>query len=274
MTDLFDRAARAIDQADALLFTAGAGMGVDSGLPDFRGPEGFWRAYPAYRELGLRFEELAQPRWFSRDPRLAWGFYGHRLELYRATTPHQGFEILRRWAGRKRGGAFVFTSNVDSHFQRAGFDDAQVLECHGSLMHLQCTASDCGIHPADATRVQVDPVAFRAVGPLPSCPACGALARPNVLMFADGDWDDARTAAAEARFDTWLSSVPRGRLAIVELGAGTAVPSVRLAGEAIARRYAATLVRINLREPDAPAPCVGIALGALDALRAIDGRLG
>ena len=38
---------------------AGAGMGVDSGLPDYRGPEGFWRAYPPYRALGLRFEELA-----------------------------------------------------------------------------------------------------------------------------------------------------------------------------------------------------------------------
>ena len=51
-------AARAVDEAEALVVTAGAGMGVDSGLPDFRGPEGFWRAYPAFRELGLRFEEL------------------------------------------------------------------------------------------------------------------------------------------------------------------------------------------------------------------------
>ncbi|HWV37433.1 MAG TPA: Sir2 family NAD-dependent protein deacetylase [Vulgatibacter sp.] len=274
MTDLFDRAAQAIVQADALLVTAGAGMGVDSGLPDFRGPEGFWRAYPPYRELGLRFEELAQPRWFSRDPRLAWGFYGHRLELYRATTPHQGFEILCRWVARKRGGAFVFTSNVDGHFQRAGFDEAQVIECHGSLMHLQCTESDCGIHPASDVRVDVDPITFRAAGPLPSCPVCGALARPNVLMFADGGWDDARTAAAEARFASWLSGVAAGRLAIVELGAGTAVPSVRMTGEAIARRHAATLVRINVREPAAPPPHLGIARGALDALREIDRRLG
>jgi len=49
------QAARAIRQADALLIGAGAGMGVDSGLPDFRGPEGFWRAYPPFRQRGLRF---------------------------------------------------------------------------------------------------------------------------------------------------------------------------------------------------------------------------
>ena len=49
-------AARAIRDADALLIGAGAGMGVDSGLPDFRGTEGFWRAYPAFQKLDLRFE--------------------------------------------------------------------------------------------------------------------------------------------------------------------------------------------------------------------------
>lgn len=55
------RAAQAIAQADAVVVAAGAGMGVDSGLPDFRGTEGFWRAYPALSAAGLRFEEVASP---------------------------------------------------------------------------------------------------------------------------------------------------------------------------------------------------------------------
>jgi NAD-dependent SIR2 family protein deacetylase len=112
-------------------------MGVDSGLPDFRGPEGFWRAYPPYRPLGLRFEELADPAHFDDDPELAWGFYGHRLALYRATVPHAGFGVLRRWA--ERVPTRVFTSNVDGAFQAAGFAPADVTECHGAIGTLQCS---------------------------------------------------------------------------------------------------------------------------------------
>ena len=66
------------------------------------------------------FEELADPVHFVDDPTLAWGFYGHRLDLYRRTVPHDGFRVLREW------GARVFTSNVDGQFQRAGFTDVLV----------------------------------------------------------------------------------------------------------------------------------------------------
>ena len=83
-----------IEDADAILITAGAGMGVDSGLPDFRGTEGFWEAYPVIKELNLSFEEMANPEWFSSNPKLAWAFYGHRLNLYRDTVPHKGFKML------------------------------------------------------------------------------------------------------------------------------------------------------------------------------------
>src|SRR5262245_12327784 len=122
-------AAEAVRGADALLIGAGAGMGVDSGLPDFRGPEGFWKAYPPFR--GWHFAYLSTPHWFTSDPRLAWGFFGHRLNLYRAAVPHAGFGILRRWAGRMPLGYFVFTSNVDGQFQKAGFPEERAIECHG-----------------------------------------------------------------------------------------------------------------------------------------------
>lgn len=127
---LYQQAAEAILAADALLIGAGAGTGVDSGLPDYRGPQGFLRAYPAFR--GRRFEEISNPVWFRTDPEQAWGFFGHRLNLYRTTVPHMGFEILRRWGESRQRGYFVFTSNVDGHFQRAGFDSGRILECHGS----------------------------------------------------------------------------------------------------------------------------------------------
>src|ERR1051326_5968795 len=131
--DKLRRAAEAIDGADAILICAGAGMGVDSGLPDFRGTQGFWRAYPVLARRQLSFEELANPAWFMREPALAWAFYGHRLNLYRRTPPHAGFRQLLQMCETKSGGYFVFTSNVDGHFQKAGFAGDRILECHGSI---------------------------------------------------------------------------------------------------------------------------------------------
>ena len=258
---MLDRAAAAIRDADALLVTAGAGIGVDSGLPDFRGNEGFWRAYPPLQRLGISFYDMANPFWFKRDPELAWGFYGHRLGLYRSTQPHDGFRILGEWSARCPNGSFVFTSNVDGQFQRAGFEGDRILECHGSIHHLQCL-NHCGeITPADPFEVMVDDETFRAIPPLPCCPRCGSLARPNVLMFGDWAWLPDRTDAQERRFADWVNHLGGTRLAIVEIGAGTAVPTVRMTSEQLARRPGARLIRINVRETQVPGDHIGIALG-------------
>lgn len=271
-----EQAATAVASADALLIGAGAGMSVDSGLPDFRGPEGFWRAYPAYKHLGLRFEELANPEWFATDPELAWGFYGHRLNLYRETVPHRGFAVLRRWAERMRLGCFVFTSNVDGQFQKAGFGGGSVLECHGAIDWLQCTR-ECGIgvFPAEHVRVEVDGESFRAVGELPRCPACGALVRPNILMFGDWRWDDTRTRAQEARFQDWAGGIlaeSSRKLAVVECGAGVLIPTVRWQCERLAAAASGALIRINPRDWEGPRGTIPIVGGAAKALEEI-GRI-
>ena len=267
-------AAAIVANADALLVTAGAGMGVDSGLPDFRGDKGFWKAYPPFERLGVSFVDMANPGWFARDPELAWGFYGHRLELYRATEPHRGFGILQRWAENLEYGSFVFTSNVDGHFQRAGFDRSRVIECHGSIGHLQCT-EPCSheIWRADDFEIEVDEDSFRAVSALPRCPHCGLVARPNVLMFGDWHWAPGRTSAQERRFSEWLASAAGPNLVIVELGAGSAVPTVRMTSEQLASRAGATLIRINPREPQVRHGHIGLAFNALEALEAIDDLL-
>lgn len=273
MPDTFDaaiaRAGALLHGADGLLIGAGAGIGVDSGLPDFRGDHGFWRAYPPLARLGIRFVEIANPLSFARHPELAWGFYGHRLALYRATVPHEGFAILRELGAKLAHGAFVFTSNVDGQFQRAGFGDGQLVECHGSIHHLQCSRP-CSeaIWPADAVQPDVDPADCLMRPPLPACPHCGALARPNVLMFNDGAWLDARTEAQYARLSSWLAQVQR--LVVVEVGAGTDVPSVRRMCES----RGAPLIRINPREPQvSSAGGVGIPAGALQALRSLRNHL-
>lgn len=263
------RAAELIRSADAILIGAGAGMGVDSGLPDFRGPEGFWKAYPAFQ--GRRFAEVSNPRWFAADPEMAWGFFGHRLGLYRSALPHAGFEILRRWSERALLGAFVFTSNVDGQFAKAGFSPERIVEIHGSIHYLQCTrpCRESGIWPTPDLEFEVDPATVRTRSPLPRCPRCEALARPNILMFGDGSWLDHRSGSQFDRFEAWLRGVGRSRLAVVELGAGNAVPTVRMTCEG----YSSEVIRINPRDSDGPPGTVSIPLGAREGLERINRQL-
>jgi NAD-dependent SIR2 family protein deacetylase len=256
-------------EADGLLITAGAGMGVDSGLPDFRGNAGLWRAYPALADAGRDFQSIANPRAFMEEPELAWGFYGHRLKLYREVEPHPGFATLRGWAGHMRRGAFVFTSNVDGQFQRAGFPEDRIEEHHGSIHYLQCT-EPCSsrIEPAADFVPQIDERACRHIGPLPRCQRCGAIARPNILMFWDAAWLSSRADAQAARLAGWLASVKRP--VVVEVGAGTALPTVRRFSE----RHGPRVIRINAREPQIdPALGIGIEGRAVDILSAIDAGL-
>ena len=266
MTDgALAQAAQLLRDAGALLVCAGAGMGVDSGLPDFRGSQGFWQAYPALRASGIAFHEIANPAAFDADPLLAWGFYGHRLQLYRDTVPHAGFAILRELGSSMPDGAFVFTSNVDGQFQRAGVKEERIVECHGSIHHLQCTRPcSSATWAADAFVPAVDAAACRLRSAPPVCPRCGALARPNILMFNDGGWVSERTDAQYERLRRWRQAVRK--LVVVEIGAGVDIPSVRRMSE----MQDAPIVRINPRAPQlGKHPGVAISLTGLAALGAL-----
>ena len=263
------QAKQLLEEADAIFITAGAGMGVDSGLPDFRGVEGFWNAYPKAKELGLAFEEMANPEWFESDPQLAWAFYGHRLHLYRDTVPHEGFKKLLDLSNTKKYGSFVFTSNVDGQFQKAGFPETNVMECHGSIHNLQCIDNCQGmIWDADDTFIEISDD-FKAQEPLPTCPFCGVMARPNILMFGDYAWEYARTDGQRGRLVEWMNRLEEegARLAIVEMGAGTAVPTVRNTSEQIAQRFSVPVIRINPRESFGAE--IALPMGALEALEKI-----
>lgn len=262
-----------INDADAVLITAGAGMGVDSGLPDFRGNEGFWKEYPVVKHLGLSFSQMANPRWFETNPALAWAFYGHRLHLYRDTVPHKGFELLFELVKQKNDNYFIFTSNVDGQFQKAKFDEEKIVECHGSIHHLQCLNDCCGdIWSAKGENIKIDKDRFEALN-FPFCPHCKAIARPNILMFGDWGWNSSRTAEQESRYEKWLEEVvsKEQKLVTIEIGSGTAIPTVRLEGEEIAKQYKNTkLIRINPREHDiASSLGYGLALGGYEGIKAV-----
>ena len=260
-----------IANADAILITAGAGMGVDSGLPDFRGDEGFWEAYPPIKKLGLSFSQMANPEWFEKKPKLAWAFYGHRLNLYRDTTPHIGFSMLKKLISTKDKNYFIFTSNVDGQFQKAGFSDDKIYECHGSIHHLQCSENCTDEIWKNNENIDVDMDSFEANN-LPTCPNCGALTRPNILMFGDWGWNSKRSHSQDERFQTFLTNIQQNNhsIVIIEIGAGEAVPTVRALSEEIATILDGFLIRINPRDYDTPKDLgIGLPLGGLEGIQRI-----
>jgi len=272
MESLFRRAAESIRGARVLVITAGAGMGVDSGLPDFRGDRGFWNAYPMYERLGLSFVDAANPAHFRRDPAFGWGFYGHRTNLYRETVPHAGFGILLDWVQRFGMDYFVVTSNVDGQFQKAGFADDAILEVHGSIHHLQCLEPCSDAIWDNRESVPVNLETMRA-GHIPKCIRCAGVARPNILMFGDFSWLSGRTRAQERSFDEFVAD-NRGRsMVVVEMGAGTAIPTIRATSERFGRSSETTVIRINPREAQISQPHLSLPLGALQGLREIDALL-
>jgi hypothetical protein len=160
-------------------------------------------------------------------------------------------------------GAFVFTSNVDGHFAKAAYRGDRIFEIHGSIHHLQCMNGCAGdIWEADDLSPDVDDEQCRLRSALPACPHCGGLARPNILMFGDWGWIDTRSQAQHAALRGWLEGVKRP--VVVEIGAGTTIPSVRHFGETVH----GTLIRINPTEPLVPrGKGYGLRMGGLDGIR-------
>jgi NAD-dependent SIR2 family protein deacetylase len=252
-------------------------MSVDSGLPDFRGDDGLWRAYPPLKQFGLSFTEVAQPSWFEDNPWMAWAFYGHRQQLYREAVPHEGYRILHSLAETMPGGYFVFTSNVDRLFLKAGFDRTHILERHGSIFRLQCTKPCTDeVWPVDSLNLDIHLELLQAFGELPQCPGCGGPARPNILMFEDYEWVPNETRIEQKRYADWLDGLSGAPIVVIECGAGTGLPRVRAESERIAERFDAPLIRVNPDAADAEPATIHVPLGALEALTrigmALDGK--
>jgi NAD-dependent SIR2 family protein deacetylase len=287
--------ARAVDilnEADAVLLLTGAGMSVDSGLSAYRGSArsvSMWindHGEDLFTKHGVTYEGMASPEALVDTPALAWGFFWRMQQGYMQRQPHEGYAAALRMFKDKE--AFAVTSNVDGYHFRSGWHADRLLEAHGADCRWQCAnhgketclglwnAPDSLPHKDNI----IDAVTGEMLGPLPQCPACGGLARPNVCLFRDVLWVPTVTREQRARLDQWLESVKeRGkRLAILEIGAGTAINTIRHWGAGWAREFGAKLIRINPDDAHVNVeafPCggVGIAAGAKESLLNIEAML-
>lgn len=222
-----------LNSSDALLIVAGAGMGIDSGLPDYRGPNGLWNTWHPARELNMTYEQLSTHENFLENPELAWGFQTYLTRLYHELDPHQGYYNLLNIAQEIfNENYFVITSNVDSQFLKSGFDSEKLYEVHGTKRLWQCIDKKCNKNhfPWDMNVNElpaIDPETLLAIKPLPKCKHCGSLARPNVSFFGDFIFNEKLTKVQSEKLFNWLEKNKGKKLVIIEMGCGISVHSIR-----------------------------------------------
>ena len=165
--------------AQSVFVLTGAGMGAESGLPTFRGVDGYWRNH--------RVEELASPQGFARDPLTVWRWYNERILAYRNAQPNAGHCALAKLETIVPT-LTVATQNVDSLHARAG--SKNVLELHGHLREARCTG--CGQTSSLSNGLHEAKIDH----------ACGGRFRPQVVWFGEqlpsDVWMRAERAAASA----------------------------------------------------------------------------
>jgi len=172
--------ASALGRPGPCLFLTGAGISAESGIPTFRGPDGYWKV----GSRNYQPEELATRAAFERMPEAVWGWYLHRYRTIAAALPNAAHHALSQ-AARLLGARFLLiTQNVDGLHRRAGSPEAQTYEIHGNLGYMRCLAGCAGLVPLPLA-AEPAPAAHDASRLLAAlrCPQCGAHQRPHVLWF-------------------------------------------------------------------------------------------
>ena len=200
-------------------------MGVDAGIPDFRGSSGIWTSE---KDTFIKF--ASGPAWKER-PLEAWNFYINRIIKYSQVQPHRGYFDLKNLDKD----VYVVTSNVDGHFKAAGYDHDKIYEIHGNLEYIQCSRRCCrDIQPMPTFTGEL-----ATLEKAPHCPHCGSVMRPVVMMFNDPAFEDKIANEQARRFWDWWGT--KKNIVGIELGAGTYVMSIRT----MSRDCTNATIRIN-----------------------------
>ena len=173
-----------------VLVLTGAGVSAESGIPTFRGKDGYWR--------NLDPTKLATPEAFARGPQLVWDWYRERRQRIRNAQPNAAHEAIAKLA--KHADEFLLvTQNVDDLHARAGMPAEKMVQIHGDIFITRCSRCDFSYagrggspEPPGARAVQPRSGRLRSIAPtsddrvnLLRCPKCAALVRPGLVWFGE-----------------------------------------------------------------------------------------
>lgn len=201
-------------QAEKIVFVTGAGISQESGIPTFRGKDGFWRKYDPMK--------LATIDAFYEDPKLVWEWYEERRKNILDAKPNPGHVSIAELEKHKR--VSVLTQNIDGLHQRAG--SSHVFELHGSIITIKCTVCDFK-----------DSITS-GFSHLPPLCKCGNILRPDVVWFGEALPQDVWKSALEEAISCDI---------MIVVGTSLVVSPANLL-PVYAKQNGAILVEVNIEE--------------------------
>jgi NAD-dependent deacetylase len=191
-----------------LTVLTGAGISAESGIPTFRGPEGFWTVGAKEYQP----QEMATYRMFSTDPWEVWRWYLYRLGICAQAAPNPGHAAIVAMEQLFSDRFTLITQNVDGLHLRAGSSPERTYQIHGNIFFRRCDRPctneifpmPAGIGGKQRHEPMTDPEK-EALG----CPLCGGFTRPHVLWF-DESYDE-----LHFRFESSLAAAAKTDLLLV-----------------------------------------------------------
>jgi NAD-dependent deacetylase len=218
MTSALEKARRLIDEAKRVVVLTGAGISTDSGIPDFRGPQGVWTLNP-------KAERMSDIRYYVADPevrRLSWqSRLAHPAWTAKPNSGHRALVDLER-RGKLHA---LITQNIDGLHQRAGNSPELVVEVHGNLHKAVCLS--CGWRgPMHAVLDRV-----RAGEQDPACETCNGILKSDTISFGQALIPKVIERAMRAASETDCLVSVGTSLQVYPIAA--AVPSAKAAGASV-----------------------------------------
>jgi NAD-dependent SIR2 family protein deacetylase len=243
--ELLKFAAEQIKLHRSLLITAGVGMSLESGFPNYRDQDQLYKAYPKLKDLGFKFDYCVSNSFFEKYPHKAWYFFGDRYNLYKNSIPHNGYNILDNIQKKHfKNNYFIKSSNVDGHFLHSDLDFSKkkLFELHGSINYNQCDTCKTIIRSELDLNFDHDK---GEVLELPKCKKCNKMLRPNIKLSGDVEFNQQRFNKQFENYKSFYKNLHD--FVILEIGAGTLLPIIRNYGEELinSKRHKCTMIRIN-----------------------------
>ncbi len=222
-----------------ITFLTGAGISAESGIPTFRGPEGYW----TIGSKSYHPQEMATYGMFLQKPLEVWKWYLYRLGICEAAVPNSGHKAIVAMEQLFQDRFTLITQNVDGLHLRAGSSMARTYQIHGNIQYMRCHKACSSVLypiPKELRGREKESPLTQSDAALLICPTCGSITRPHVLWF-DETYDE-----ANFRFYSSMSTAARTAvLVVVGTSGATNLPN-RVVHEVFQRGGA--VIDINIEE--------------------------